>query len=151
VQDRGEQVDRLVVGRGGAAAVTARGEPLPGELVEQFSELVVIAGAGPTGLTLAIDLARRGVAVRIVDRAATPFVGSRGEGLHPAPSRCSTHATTLGFGVAAGHPIRRPEGPEIPGALVDVEGHAFAAYCALPGTVVEIRPDGYVAEIRAAS
>jgi hypothetical protein len=36
-------------------------------------------------------------------------------------------------------------------AFVDVEGHAFAAYDATPGTVVEIRPDGYVAAIRAAS
>lgn len=44
---------------------------------------VIIAGAGPTGLTLAIDLARRGVAVRIVDRAAEFFAGSRGDGLQP--------------------------------------------------------------------
>jgi hypothetical protein len=60
-------------------------------------------------------------------------------------------ATTLGFGVAAGQAIRRPDGPAIPDALVDVEGHAFAAYGATPGTVVEIRPDGYVAAVRAAS
>jgi hypothetical protein len=32
----------------------------------------------------------------------------------------------------------------IPGALIDVEGHAFAAYGAAPGTVVQVRPDGYV-------
>ncbi|WP_336083944.1 FAD-dependent monooxygenase [Nocardia sp. SSK8] len=44
---------------------------------------VVVTGAGPTGLTLAIDLARRGIAVRIVDRAAAPFVGSRGDGIQP--------------------------------------------------------------------
>ena len=44
---------------------------------------MVIAGAGPTGLTLACDLARRGVAVRIVDRARAPFSGSRGKGLQP--------------------------------------------------------------------
>ena len=37
-------------------------------------------------------------------------------------------------------------------AFVDVEGHAFAAYGATPGTVVDIRrPDGYVAAVRAAS
>ena len=29
---------------------------------------VLVAGAGPAGLTLACDLARRGVAVRIADR-----------------------------------------------------------------------------------
>jgi 2-polyprenyl-6-methoxyphenol hydroxylase-like FAD-dependent oxidoreductase len=44
---------------------------------------VLIAGAGPTGLTLAIELARRGIAVRVVERAAQPFVGSRGDGLQP--------------------------------------------------------------------
>ncbi len=36
---------------------------------------VLIAGAGPTGLTLAIELARRGVAVRIIDKAETFFIG----------------------------------------------------------------------------
>lgn len=40
---------------------------------------VAVVGAGPTGLTLALDLARRGVAVRIFDRAAEPFAGSRGK------------------------------------------------------------------------
>ncbi len=42
---------------------------------------MLIAGAGPTGLTLAVDLARRGARVRIVDRAASHFIGSRGKGL----------------------------------------------------------------------
>ncbi|GAA3886252.1 FAD-dependent monooxygenase [Saccharothrix violaceirubra] len=44
---------------------------------------VLIIGAGPTGLTLAVDLARRGVDFRIVDRAPRPFGGSRGKGLQP--------------------------------------------------------------------
>jgi 2-polyprenyl-6-methoxyphenol hydroxylase-like FAD-dependent oxidoreductase len=44
---------------------------------------VLIAGAGPTGLTLAIELARRDVAVRIIDKAETFFLGSRGDGLQP--------------------------------------------------------------------
>jgi 2-polyprenyl-6-methoxyphenol hydroxylase-like FAD-dependent oxidoreductase len=44
---------------------------------------VLVAGAGPTGLTLACDLARRGVAVRIIDRAAEFPAGSRGKGLSP--------------------------------------------------------------------
>jgi 2-polyprenyl-6-methoxyphenol hydroxylase-like FAD-dependent oxidoreductase len=42
-----------------------------------------VVGAGPTGLTLACDLARRGVAVRIVDRAPEFPHGSRGKGLSP--------------------------------------------------------------------
>jgi 2-polyprenyl-6-methoxyphenol hydroxylase-like FAD-dependent oxidoreductase len=44
---------------------------------------VLIAGAGPTGLTLAIELARRHIPVRIVDAASGPFPGSRGKGLQP--------------------------------------------------------------------
>lgn len=47
--------------------------------------------AGPTGLTLAVDLARRGVSFRIVERDglglgnddATHLAGSRGKGLQP--------------------------------------------------------------------
>ncbi|MBK3571444.1 FAD-dependent monooxygenase [Streptomyces sp. MBT62] len=44
---------------------------------------VLIVGAGPTGLTLAIELARRGVGVRIVDAARVPHRESRGKGLQP--------------------------------------------------------------------
>jgi 2-polyprenyl-6-methoxyphenol hydroxylase-like FAD-dependent oxidoreductase len=44
---------------------------------------VLIAGAGPTGLTLAIELARRGIGVRIVDKAEQFSFGSRGDGLQP--------------------------------------------------------------------
>ncbi|VFA98368.1 Uncharacterized conserved protein [Nocardia cyriacigeorgica] len=42
---------------------------------------VLIAGAGPTGLTLAIDLARRGIPVRLIDRAEQFSAGSRGDGI----------------------------------------------------------------------
>ena len=48
-----------------------------------YEKTVLIAGAGPTGLTLAIDLARRGIGCRVVDAAETPFVGSRGKGIQP--------------------------------------------------------------------
>jgi 2-polyprenyl-6-methoxyphenol hydroxylase-like FAD-dependent oxidoreductase len=44
---------------------------------------VLIAGAGPTGLTLALDLARRGIAFRLIEAAKTPFQGSRGKGIQP--------------------------------------------------------------------
>jgi 2-polyprenyl-6-methoxyphenol hydroxylase-like FAD-dependent oxidoreductase len=44
---------------------------------------VLVVGAGPAGLTLACDLARRGVAVRILDRAPDFPRGSRGKGLSP--------------------------------------------------------------------
>ena len=44
---------------------------------------VLVAGAGPTGLTLAIELARRDIAVRVIDKATEFFHGSRGDGLQP--------------------------------------------------------------------
>ena len=44
---------------------------------------VLIAGAGPTGLTLACELARRNVPFRLVETAPGPQPGSRGKGLQP--------------------------------------------------------------------
>ncbi|MFG2988472.1 FAD-dependent monooxygenase [Streptomyces sp. NPDC048257] len=44
---------------------------------------VLIAGSGPTGLTLACDLAQRGIAVRVIDRRTEPHRESRGKGLLP--------------------------------------------------------------------
>ncbi|MEV6159249.1 FAD-dependent monooxygenase [Nonomuraea sp. NPDC052129] len=44
---------------------------------------VLIVGGGPTGLTLAVDLARRGVNCRIVEQAPEPLGGSKGKGLQP--------------------------------------------------------------------
>ncbi|WP_435886973.1 FAD-dependent monooxygenase [Streptomyces parvus] len=41
---------------------------------------VLVVGAGPTGLVLACDLARRGAAVRIVDRSPAPPRTSRAKG-----------------------------------------------------------------------
>ncbi|NEB79300.1 NAD(P)-binding protein [Streptomyces sp. SID14478] len=44
---------------------------------------VLIVGAGPTGLVLAADLARRGVRALLVEKAEGLFPGSRGKGLQP--------------------------------------------------------------------
>lgn len=44
---------------------------------------VLISGAGPTGLTLACELARRQVPHRLVERLAAPPPGSRAKGLQP--------------------------------------------------------------------
>ncbi|WP_420077837.1 FAD-dependent oxidoreductase [Streptomyces sp. JL3001] len=44
---------------------------------------VLIVGAGPTGLALGIDLARRGVDALVVERAGELFPGSRGKGIQP--------------------------------------------------------------------
>ncbi|OKJ97049.1 hypothetical protein AMK26_29920 [Streptomyces sp. CB03234] len=44
---------------------------------------VLVVGAGPTGLTLACDLARRGVRTHVVEAADRLFSGSRGKSLQP--------------------------------------------------------------------
>ena len=44
---------------------------------------ILICGAGAAGLTLAVDLARRGVSFRLIDKLAAPFAGSRGKGVQP--------------------------------------------------------------------
>lgn len=44
---------------------------------------VLVAGAGPTGLSLALDLARRDIRVAVVDQADDFPGGSRGDGLQP--------------------------------------------------------------------
>jgi 2-polyprenyl-6-methoxyphenol hydroxylase-like FAD-dependent oxidoreductase len=44
---------------------------------------VLIIGAGPTGLTLAIDLARRNIPFRLIDAALAPPTSARGKGLQP--------------------------------------------------------------------
>jgi 2-polyprenyl-6-methoxyphenol hydroxylase-like FAD-dependent oxidoreductase len=44
---------------------------------------VLIVGAGPTGLTLACDLARRNIDFQLIDKAPASFAGSRGKGLQP--------------------------------------------------------------------
>ena len=50
---------------------------------DRMETTILIVGGGPTGLTLACDLARRGVNLRIVDKVPTYFAGSRGKGLQP--------------------------------------------------------------------
>ncbi|MFJ1455135.1 FAD-dependent monooxygenase [Nocardia sp. N2S4-5] len=69
-----------------------------------MSSQVLIAGAGPTGLTLAIDLARRGVEVRLVDRAAEFFAGSRGDGIQPRTLEVFDDLGVIDAILAAGAP-----------------------------------------------
>jgi len=47
-----------------------------------FDTDVLVVGAGPVGLTLAIDLARRDISCRIIDQAPTYPIGTRGRGIN---------------------------------------------------------------------
>jgi 2-polyprenyl-6-methoxyphenol hydroxylase-like FAD-dependent oxidoreductase len=52
-------------------------------MTDQPSTDVIVIGAGPTGLTLACDLSRRGFAVRIVEREREPNRATRAKTIQP--------------------------------------------------------------------
>ncbi|MEU6129423.1 FAD-dependent monooxygenase [Saccharopolyspora sp. NPDC047091] len=77
---------------------------------------VLIAGAGPTGLVLACELARRGIAFRIIDQASEHFGGSRGDGIHPRTQEVFADLGVLDELHAAGDggiPLRKYDGDEL--------------------------------------
>ncbi|MFD0718260.1 FAD-dependent monooxygenase [Streptomyces globosus] len=69
----------MTAGGVGARSGERRGWPGKGEAESE----VLVVGAGPTGLALACDLARRGVRPLVVERSAGLFPGSRGKGIQP--------------------------------------------------------------------
>ena len=76
---------------------------------------ILICGAGAAGLTLGIDLARRGVSFRLIDRMDSPFGGSRGKGIQPRTQEIFEDFGILDRVVAAGGPYPpqrqyRPDG-----------------------------------------
>ena len=79
-----------------------------------FATDVLIAGAGAAGLTLAIDLARRNVAFRLIDKSAAPFPGSRGKGIQPRSQEVFEDLGLLDRMAAAGgrYPLVRTYGEE---------------------------------------
>ncbi len=65
---------------------------------------VLIAGAGPTGLALALFLARQGVDVRIVDKSAGPGTTSRAVVVHARTLELYRQLGLAGEVIAAGMP-----------------------------------------------
>jgi len=83
----------------------------------QFIEIVIV-GAGPTGLTLAVELAQRGVPHRLLERSPNPFDGSRGKGLQPRTLEVLDDLGVIDGFLANGalYPplrIHRPDGQQI--------------------------------------
>jgi 2-polyprenyl-6-methoxyphenol hydroxylase-like FAD-dependent oxidoreductase len=77
---------------------------------------VIIVGAGPVGLTLACDLARRDLRVRIIDRSAAYPVGTRARGV-----RARTQEVFEDIGVL-GRLIEHAE-PPLPTRFYDAQGN----------------------------
>ncbi|MEE1759011.1 FAD-dependent oxidoreductase [Streptomyces sp. SP18BB07] len=65
---------------------------------------VLIVGAGPAGLALAVDLARRGVRALVVERSSALFPGSRGKGMQPRTLEVMDDLGVLDAVRAAGGP-----------------------------------------------
>ncbi len=71
-------------------------------MAETFDTDILICGAGAAGLTLAIELARRHVAFRIIEQLDSPFRGSRGKGIQPRSQEIFEDLGILDRVVAAG-------------------------------------------------
>ena len=69
-----------------------------------FTTDVLVCGAGAAGLVLAIELARRGVAFRLIDKLPGPFAGSRGKGIQPRSQEVFEDLGVVDRLVAAGGP-----------------------------------------------
>lgn len=65
---------------------------------------VLIVGAGPTGLTLANELTRHGVAVRIIDRELAPLTTSRALVVQPRTLEIFDDIGVIDEALAAGNP-----------------------------------------------
>ncbi|MFF6993607.1 FAD-dependent oxidoreductase [Streptomyces sp. NPDC008313] len=63
---------------------------------------VLVVGAGPTGLALAVDLTRRGVRALVVERGDKLFPGSRGKGIQPRTAEVLHDLGVLDAARAAG-------------------------------------------------
>src|SRR4051812_28745486 len=98
------------------------------------STSVLIVGAGPVGLTAAVELCRRGVECRVVDRLTAPIRYAKAVGVQPRTLELWESAGILRAALDAGTPMR--------GQLVYVNGQQVArTEMALPPEV----PYGFLA------
>lgn len=98
---------------------------------------VLIVGAGPVGLTLALLLHKAGVAVTVIDRDSAPVEQSRAIWVHP---RTLEIWDTIGM-----TPLARAEGREVASIQMSTDGVARAV---LPydGTGLSLHPHGLMLE-----
>ncbi|WP_215762431.1 FAD-dependent oxidoreductase [Acetobacter sp. P1H12_c] len=112
-----------------------------------FDTDVLISGAGAAGLTLAIDLARRGISFRLIEQNAQPFSGSRGKGIQPRTMEIFEDLGIVDRMAAAGGPYPplcqyRPDGTHKMSLLTEADvfptpAEPYAAPLMLPQFVTE--------------
>jgi 2-polyprenyl-6-methoxyphenol hydroxylase-like FAD-dependent oxidoreductase len=90
-------------------------------MTKQFTADVLICGAGAAGLTLAIDLARRGVSFRLIEKKEGPFHGSRGKGIQPRTQEIFEDLGILDRIVAAGGPYPPQREYRADGSFIESE------------------------------
>ncbi|MDR3471117.1 MAG: FAD-dependent oxidoreductase [Devosia sp.] len=90
-------------------------------MTDDFAVDVLICGAGAAGLTLAIDLARRGVSFRLIEKLDKPFVGSRGKGIQPRTQEVFEDLGILDRIVAAGGLYPRQREYREDGSFTDID------------------------------
>lgn len=73
-------------------------------MTTEYDVDVLICGAGASGLTLGLELARRGIAFRLIEKLDDPFRGSRGKGIQPRTQEIFEDLGILDKVVAAGGP-----------------------------------------------
>jgi 2-polyprenyl-6-methoxyphenol hydroxylase-like FAD-dependent oxidoreductase len=88
---------------------------------EEIEVDVLICGAGAAGLTLAIDLARRGISFRLIDKMDSHFRGSCGKGIQPRTQEIFEDLGILDKAMAAGgfYPMIREY--QLDGSVRDAE------------------------------
>ncbi|HUB49415.1 MAG TPA: FAD-dependent oxidoreductase [Acetobacteraceae bacterium] len=112
---------------------------------------VLICGAGAAGLALAIDLARRGVNFRLIEKAEAPFKGSRGKGIQPRSQEVFEDFGILDRLFEAGGaypPIRqyKPDGSFEDAPLGDAPGPSSAEPYGTPLMVPQFLNEGVMRE-----
>jgi 2-polyprenyl-6-methoxyphenol hydroxylase-like FAD-dependent oxidoreductase len=97
--------------RGRSASLTARLRrvayiSIPPRLRGSLDTVILIVGAGPTGLMLANQLARRGTPFRIIDRHAGPSVQTRALGVQARTMEIYSHLGIMERALELGRPGR---------------------------------------------
>ena len=86
---------------------------------------VLIIGAGPTGLTLACDLARRGVSFLLLERSTTPSTASRAKTIQPRTMEIADDLGVAGRVLTEGRenvPTRRYDHDRVVSEAVELAG-----------------------------
>jgi 2-polyprenyl-6-methoxyphenol hydroxylase-like FAD-dependent oxidoreductase len=118
---------------------------------QQCTADVLICGAGAAGLTLAIDLARRGISFRLIEKMAGPFHGSRGKGIQPRTQEIFEDLGILDRIVAAGGaypPERkyRSDGSHTDAQVIELHEPTPAEPYQLPLMVAQFRTEAVMRE-----